>query len=85
MRRFSVIFALLFLVGLPSITYGHDVRLERVRQCQKYLVDERFNKNAAAYARQQEDWINLQWFAQKARDARMDFELCLLGVPLKDF
>lgn len=58
--------------------------------CTKYLFNERFYKTAAGYAYQDEVkylslMINTQWFSQKARDARMDYELCVAGVPLRDY
>lgn len=58
--------------------------------CAKYLFDERFYKIATDYAYQEEVkyfslMINTQWFSQKARDARMDYELCVAGVPLRDY
>jgi len=65
----------------PKVVNGVD--------CSKYLLDEWFYKSAAAsYRSERQDpdsFVNTQWFAQKARDARMDYELCLAGVPLRDY
>ncbi|KKS38761.1 MAG: hypothetical protein UV01_C0002G0069 [Parcubacteria group bacterium GW2011_GWA2_42_14] len=88
MKIFSAVLILGFFLITPVFAH-ENVNNAGSQDCEKYIFDERFYKNAALYAYEAEKrysitFPNLFWFSQKARDARSDYELCKAGVVLGD-
>ena len=88
MKIFSaVLISALFLI---TPVFAHEnVNKIGSQNCEKYIFDYKFYKNAARYAYEAEKiysitFPNTSWFSQKARDARLDYELCKAGVVLSD-